>query len=121
MGLINNQILLVSHQINMIKEIMNPVPSDEWLPIGEYTSEEYSPNYAPIYVGDLATNNPPPLDPEDIMSYEDLVVELDLLDLENCRLEITPNKSRHPNMMAIKATYLTVPDEENIDETGFFL
>ena len=51
------------------------------------------------------------------MSYEDLEVELDLLDLENCRLEIKPNKSRHPNVMAIKATYLTVPDEENLAET----
>ena len=48
------------------------------------------------------------------MSYEDL----DLLDLEKCRLEITPNKSRHPNVMAIKATYLTVPDEENLAETS---
>ena len=52
------------------------------------------------------------------MSYEDLEVELDLLDLEDCRLEIRPNKSRHPNVMAIKATYLTVPDKENLAETG---
>ena len=117
-GLINNRILVVSHQITMIKEIMSPVPSDERPPVGEYIPEEYSPNYAPRYVEDLATNNPPPLDPEDVMSYEDLEVELDLLDLENCRLEITPNKSRHPNVMAIKATYLTVPDEENLAETG---
>ena len=50
MGLINNQILLVSHQITMIKEIMSPVPSDESPPGGEYIPEKYSPNYAPRYV-----------------------------------------------------------------------
>ena len=101
MGLINNQILLVNE--NMIKEIMNSVPSDERPPVDEDTSAffeaiklpwrpEYSPKYVPRYVRDPATRNLPPPDPEDIMSYEDLEVELDLLDLENCRLEITPNQ-----------------------------
>ena len=114
MGLINNQILIVSHQITMIKEIMSPVPSDKRPPVGENIPEEYSSNYAPRYVEDLATNNSPPINPEDLMFYENLEGELDLLDLENCRLEITPNKSRHPNVMTIKVTYLTVPDEKNL-------
>ena len=43
---------------------------------------------------------------------------MDLLDLENCRLEITPNMPTHHNVMAIKTTYLTVPDEENLAETS---
>ena len=87
MGLINNQILLVSHQITMIKEIMSPVPLGERPPVGEHIPEEYSPTYAPRYKEDPAINTPTPTNPEDVMSYEDLEVELDLLDLENCRLE----------------------------------
>ena len=102
----------------MIKENLSPIPLDERPPVGENMSEEYSPTCAPRYEENQATNSPTPINPEDVMSYEDLEVELDLLDLENCRLEITPNKSRHPNVMAIKVTYLKVPDEENLAETG---
>ena len=87
MGLINNQILLGSHQITMIKEIMSPIPSDERPPVGEHMPEEYSPTYTPRYEEDPGINTPTPINPEDVMSYEDLEVELDLLDLENCRLE----------------------------------
>ena len=38
--------------------------------------------------------------------------------MENCRLEILPKKPTHPKLMAIKAIYLTIPDKENLAETG---
>ena len=47
MGLINNQILLVSRQITMIKEIMSRGALRERTVVAEHRSEEYSPTYAP--------------------------------------------------------------------------
>ena len=88
MALINNQILLVSHQITMIEEVMSPEPSHERTPLADHGSEEYSPpedeEVPPI-------NTLTPINSEDITSLDDLEVKvkLDLLDLENCRLEIS--------------------------------
>ena len=47
MVLINNQILLVSRQITMIKEIMSRGALRERTVLAEHRSEEYSPTYAP--------------------------------------------------------------------------
>ena len=97
---------------------MNFVPPEERPPVGEDTSAffnaiqlpwrpKYSPKYVPRYVRDPATRNPPPPDPEDAASCEDLEMELSLLDQENCTLETKPNKSNphgstDPNRMATK-------------------
>ena len=117
MGLINNQILLVSHQITMIEEVMSLGPSRKRTPVADHGSEEYSPpedeEVPPI-------NTLTPINSEDVTSFDDLEVKvkLDLLDLENCRLEISPKKPLHLKVMAITAIYLTIPDEENLAETG---
>ena len=102
----------------MIKEVMSPGPLRERTPVADHRSQEYSLTYAPRHEEVLPINTLTPINPEDVMSFDDLEVELDLLDLENCRLEITPNKPTHHNVMAIKATYLTVPAEQNLAETG---
>ena len=101
----------------MIEEVMSPGPSRERTPVTDHRSEEYSP---PKNKEILPINTLTPINSEDVTSFDDLEVKvkLDLLDLENCRLEISPNKSTHHNVMAIKATYLTVPDKENLAETG---
>ena len=43
-GLINNQMLLVTHQITMIEEVMSPGPSRERTPVADHGSEEYIPS-----------------------------------------------------------------------------
>ena len=112
-ALINNQILLVTHQITMIKEVMSPGPSCERTPIADHGSEEYFPSR---HEEASPTDTPTPSDSEDIMPFDDLEVKvkLDLLDLENCKLEISPKKPTHHKAMAIKASYLSVPVETSL-------
>ena len=43
-ALINNQILLVTHQITLIEEVMSPGPSSERTPLVSHRFEEYFPS-----------------------------------------------------------------------------
>ena len=84
MGLVNNQIQLV--HVNMLWEFMNSTPSHERPPVDEDSSEFFESikldqpsKYVPRYIRALATQDSLPPGSDEVTTYEELELELDLL------------------------------------------
>ena len=106
---------------------MNSTPLQERPPVDEDSSEFFEsikldqpPKYVPRYLKAVATQDSLPLGSDDIITHEELELELELLDLEDCKANhhTTLHGSTHPKVMAIKTRSMSGPDQNNLVDTG---